>query len=77
MAKEILAHADFAEPFKGSMFLILIDVHSKWIDVHWMASTTSYNSIEILRQSFSLHGKPEVLVLDNGTPFTSGEFKKS
>ena len=33
-------------------------------------------TIETLRQIFSVHGLPEVIVSDNGTCFTSSEFKK-
>ena len=27
-------HLDFAGPFMGHMFLILVDAHSKWIEAH-------------------------------------------
>lgn len=34
-------HLDFAGPFKGSMYLVVVDAYSKWIDVHMMQSITS------------------------------------
>ena len=34
-------HVDFAGPFKGKMFLILVDGHSKWHEVIEMSTTTS------------------------------------
>jgi hypothetical protein len=34
-------HLDFAGPFQGSMFLIAVDAHSKWPEVHPMVSTTA------------------------------------
>ena len=56
------------------MFLILIDAHSKWMDVHTVPSATSHSTISVLRTIFASHGLPEILVCDNGTAFTSSEF---
>ena len=67
-------HVDFAGPFKGKMFLILVDGHSKWPEVIEMSTTTSEKTIEVLRQLFARYGLPEQLISDNGTQFTSEEF---
>lgn len=64
-------HADFAGPFLGHMFLILIDAHSKWVDVHIMNTITSDATIEKLQGSFAIHGLPDTLVTDNGPSFKS------
>ena len=58
----------------GHMFLILVDAHSKWLDVHLMHSITSANTIEKLRMVFATHGLPRKVVTDNGS-FTSEEFR--
>ena len=55
-------HADFAGPFLGHMFLILVDAHSKWMDIYTMSSITTEATIQNLKDSFSTHGLPEVLV---------------
>ena len=34
-------HVDYAGPFMGKMFLVLVDAHSKWMDVHVVGSATS------------------------------------
>ncbi|XP_062297408.1 uncharacterized protein K02A2.6-like [Scomber scombrus] len=68
-------HVDYAGPFMEKMFFVLIDAHSKWMDVYPVNSATSATTIECLRTSFSNHGLPELLVCDNGTCFTSTEFK--
>ena len=68
-------HADFAGPFQGKMFLIVIDAFSKWLEVKLLTPATSTVTIEHLRGIFAMHGLPEVLVIDNGTPFTSSEFE--
>jgi hypothetical protein len=36
-------------PFQGFMYLVLVDAHSKWMDVHPMQSITSAKAIEKLR----------------------------
>ena len=41
-----------------------------------VSNATSYTTIEQLRTLFATHGIPEVLVTDNGTPFTSTEFSE-
>lgn len=67
-------HIDFAGPFEGRMFLVIVDAHSKWPEVHVMDSTTSSKTIQVLRGVFSRYGIPETLVSDNGPQFTSEEF---
>lgn len=67
-------HVDFAGPFMGEMFFIVVDAHSKWPYVCKMGSTTSENTIEVLRQIFSQQGLPLELVSDNGPQFISTEF---
>lgn len=68
-------HVDFAGPFEGHMYLVVVNAHSKWPEVCVMYSTTSAKSIQVLRKLFSRYGLPEVLVSDNGPQFTSEEFQ--
>jgi hypothetical protein len=67
-------HIDFAGPFLGKMFLIIIDAHSKWIEAICTSSTSSVTMIEELRTLLAKFGIPETLVTDNGRGFVSGEF---
>ena len=69
-------HLDFAGPFLGYNYLVLVDAHTKWMDVQVMSSTTSAKTIEKLREIFSTHGLPLKIVTDNGSAFTSQEFRK-
>ena len=68
-------HLDFAGPFLGHMFLVLVDAHSKWLDVQLMQSITSENTILKLKDIFTIHGLPQKIVTDNGPSFTSSTFK--
>ena len=65
----------FAGPFKGKMYFLLVDAHSKWPEIHEMSGTTTQKTIDILRSLFSSYGLPEQLVSDNGPQFTSSEFE--
>jgi hypothetical protein len=67
-------HLDFAGPFMGYTFLIIVDSYSKWIDVHMMNSMSTTATICKLRSTFATHGLPDVIVTDNGGSFTSSEF---
>ena len=67
-------HIDFAGPFMNRMFLIVVDSHSKWLEVEIMSSVTSEATTEKLREMFARFGIPMQLVSDNGSQFTSREF---
>ena len=67
---------DYAGPYKGEMFLVVVDAYSKWLEVHRMKSVTPTATIEKLREMFATHGLPATLVSDNGSNFTSSEFKE-
>ncbi len=69
-------HIDFAGPIAGKMFLVVIDAHSKWIEVFPMTTATSLTTIQQLRRLFSQFGLPETIVSDNGTQFSSAEFQE-
>ena len=68
-------HLDYAGPFMGKMFLLIIDAHTKWLDIYPTMSTTSAATIALLRKSFSTLGLPEVVVTDNASNFVSEEFE--
>lgn len=68
-------HIDYAGPMLGHMFLIIVDAHSKWLEVYPMKCTTSFKTIECLRDCFARFGLPIMLVSDNGPQFTSYEFQ--
>ena len=53
---------------------MLLVSYSKWIGVQVVNSATSRNTIDHLRPPFATNGIPEVLVSDNGTPYTNIEF---
>ena len=57
------------------MFLIVIDVHSKWIEAFTVNTSTSSATVEKLRITIATHGLPEVVVTDNGRNFISIEFE--
>ena len=69
-------HIDFFGLFFGKNYLILVDSHSKWIEVDILKNTNAYYTIETLRRWFSQFGLPIQLVSDNGLQFTSTKFEE-
>ena len=69
-------HIDHAGPFLGKTYLVVVDAHSKWIDVSIVNSTSSECTIKQLLKLFATHGIPQQIVSDNGTGFTSQEFEQ-
>ena len=69
-------HLDYAGPFMGKMFLVLVDATTKWVEVEMVEKATSEKTIEILRKIFATHGLPRRIVTDNATVFTSCEMKE-
>ena len=67
-------HIDYAGPFLGKMFLLAIDAHSRWLEIHATNTSTSTATIERLRKTFASVGLPDVIVSDNATTFMSEEF---
>lgn len=69
-------HVDYAGPFMNAMFLIIVDAHSKWLEVFKTNGCTTEATIQCLSSLFARYGLPEHLVSDNGTCFTSAEFQE-
>uniref|UniRef100_A0A914HNG7 RNA-directed DNA polymerase n=1 Tax=Globodera rostochiensis TaxID=31243 RepID=A0A914HNG7_GLORO len=69
-------HIDYAGPFYGKEFLIVVDSFSKYPEIFEMTTKSTAATIERLRYLSTRHGIPETLVSDNGTQFTSNEFAK-
>ena len=69
-------HIDFAGPFLGKMFLIVVDAYSKWIEVEMMNCSTASATVSRLRRIFATHGLPLVLVSDNGSSFVGEVFEQ-
>jgi len=58
------------------MFLVVVDTHSKWIEVSMVNSAISAITIKKLRSMFATHALPRVVGSDNGSTFTSCEFEE-
>lgn len=69
-------HIDFAGPFLGKMFLVLVDAYSKWPDVYVVPNITASTTILKCRQIFANYDVPKTIVTDNGRTFISEEFQK-
>ena len=66
---------DYAGLFLGKMFLLLVDAHSKWIEVYIInASTTAVTIVEKLKLTNSSLGLSVMLVTDHGPSFANSEF---
>ena len=57
-------HIDYAGPYKGEMFLVVVDAYSKWLEEHHMSSITSTSTIEKLQQHLSRHLQSQVHLKD-------------
>lgn len=48
------------------MYVVLVDAHSKWLEVFPMSDLTARNLLAVLRRLFAQFGLPRELVSDNG-----------
>lgn len=62
-----------AGQMSGCMYMVA-DAYSKFPEVVKMTNTTAQTTITALRDIFSRHGPPEILVSDNGAQFTARGF---
>jgi transposase InsO family protein len=68
-------HIDFAE-FDRKNYLIVVDAHTKWLEVIEMRTTTTQQTVKELRKLFASYGIPELLVSDNGPQLVSSEMEQ-
>ena len=59
----------------GKMFLLIINAHSKWMDIHCVNSATSSVTMDKMRSTFASHALPEIVVSDDKYNFVSSELK--
>ena len=66
--------ADLFE-LNGSMYLVLVDYYSNFVEVDRLSRTTVTHVTSALSAHFARYGIPEILVSDNGPPFSSSDFR--
>ncbi|XP_055858008.1 uncharacterized protein K02A2.6-like [Episyrphus balteatus] len=67
---------DFMGPLPSSHYLlVVVDYFSRFVEVEIMTKITTMETIKRLRTIFARFGRPNVITADNGTQFTSTEFK--
>lgn len=76
MRGSVYVSADFAGPFLGHCFFIVVDAYSKWPEVHLMQDITVKYTVQECRKIFATFDIPQMLVTDNGRTFISTEFQK-
>ena len=67
-------HIDYFE-YDNYNILLMVDSHSKWLEVAPIKKCDSDNTIKCLRKWFSCYGLPKQLASDNGPLFISEKFK--
>lgn len=68
-------HIDYAGPVDNKYFLVIVDSHTKFMDIHVSSSVTSSVTIGMLRKSFCNFGLPDMIVSDNAPNFVSQEME--
>ncbi|KAF6022082.1 hypothetical protein EB796_019610 [Bugula neritina] len=67
--------ADLFE-FQKKNYLLVVDYHSRYIEVRRLDSLSSAFTVDKVKSIFSTHGIPEVVISDNGPQFSSREFQE-
>ena len=67
-------YIDFAGPFMGKMFLLVVDAHSRWMEIEILNAASIQNTTEHLHSMFARFGLPKVMVTDNGSCLISSDF---
>lgn len=69
-------HVDFTGPLEGFYYLIVVDSYSKWSEVLRCKNPTTEATISYLHELFAHFEVVDCLISDNGTQFTSTDFKE-
>ena len=72
----IRIHVDFAGPLDGCYYLIVVDSYSKWPELFKCKKPNSEVAIHGLYELLARFGVVDCIMSDNGTQFTSGDFKE-
>ncbi|KII63512.1 Pro-Pol polyprotein [Thelohanellus kitauei] len=68
-------HIDFLAPLDDNYWLVIIDAFSMWMEIEPINSPNSANVIRILDSCFAHYVVPKTIVSDNGTCFTSEDYR--
>ena len=68
-----IIHIDYAE-IEGYQVLVIIDIHSKWIEAIPLKTATAATTIEALRKFFANFGLLEEIISDNGPQSVATDF---
>ncbi|KAJ8881910.1 hypothetical protein PR048_018396 [Dryococelus australis] len=68
-------HIDFLGQCTGKLFLVMVDVYTKWLEAAEVPSTVAIHTISFLKLLMARFGTYTQLVSDNGPPFTPEEFQ--
>jgi hypothetical protein len=60
----------------GASYLLVVDYHSRFFETDLLRELTSAEVILKLKSHFARHGKPQVMMSDNGRQYVSQEFKR-
>ena len=61
--------------FRGLQYLVIVDYYSRYTDLAHLPNIMSSTVVNKMKNSFAHHGILEKVISDNGTQFTSAEFK--
>ena len=59
----------------GKVYLIVADYYSRWLEIRRLNDQSSSRVISVLKELFSTHGIPDIIVSDNGPQFSSDAFR--
>ena len=66
--------ADLFE-LEGKVYLIVVEYYSRWFEIKKLNDQSSARVISTLKELFSTHGIPDIVVSDNGPQFSSDAFR--
>ena len=62
--------------YNNPTYIVAVDYYSNFIEMDRLRDSSSKTAIKALKAYFSRHGIPDIVVSDNGSQYTSGEFHR-
>ena len=74
----MLWHTDWTTcPFTGKLLIAFIDDHSRYlVHVEYFSNATTENTLLAFANAIAKHGKPQNILIDNGSQFTPARGEK-
>ena len=62
--------------YQSRVYLIVTDYYSRWVEIKRLEDQTAETVITMLKELFTVHGIPDIVMSDNGPQFSADNYRQ-